>query len=289
MPYFWCPMKLPQVKKLNPLQRLMYLITEREAIRLKKEAGDPKPWTDDEILLSYRFCNVRRMDDKVSRWLMENWYTPNYGHCLMLPAVALARFVNRPDSLHAVGFPSNWNVARIESRLRQCRDTRGKVFNGAYMVRGNDGKDKIASVVSYCTPLVTCPPILNTSSMEECWTEIKTYYGFGSFMAGQVVADLRHAMSGLWSDKLTWAPIGPGSRRGMNRLHKREPRSPLSQAQFGEELTAMMCKCRDSLPKSITGRLEAHDYQNCLCESDKYNRVLLGEGRPKQLYDGRSR
>lgn len=33
-------------------------------------------------------------------------------------------------------------------------------------------------------------------------------------------------------------------------------------------------------------RLSAQDLQNCLCEFDKYERVRLGEGRPKQLYPG---
>jgi len=28
----------------------------------------------------------------------------------------------------------------------------------------------------------------------------------------------------------------------------------------------------------------AHDLQNCACEFDKYMRVKLGEGEPKQLY-----
>jgi len=36
---------------------------------------------------------------------------------------------------------------------------------------------------------------------------------------------------------------------------------------------------------TICDRLEAIDYQNCLCEFDKYERALQG-GRPKRNYDG---
>ena len=43
-------MNIKDVVKLSPLDRLLYWIKERESIRLKKEAGEPKPWTDDEIL-----------------------------------------------------------------------------------------------------------------------------------------------------------------------------------------------------------------------------------------------
>jgi hypothetical protein len=32
------------------------------------------------------------------------------------------------------------------------------------------------------------------------------------------------------------------------------------------------------------GRLCAQDLQNCLCELDKYERVRLGEGKPKRRF-----
>jgi hypothetical protein len=37
------------------------------------------------------------------------------------------------------------------------------------------------------------------------------------------------------------------------------------------------------LPRNLKD-LHAQDIQNCLCEFDKYERVRLGEGTPKQLY-----
>ena len=36
---------------------LIYWIRERESIRLLKEGGKSKPYTSDEILRDYRFCN----------------------------------------------------------------------------------------------------------------------------------------------------------------------------------------------------------------------------------------
>ena len=46
--------------------RLVYYINERESIRKLREAGYPKPWTQDKILQTYRFCNVNREDDTVT-------------------------------------------------------------------------------------------------------------------------------------------------------------------------------------------------------------------------------
>lgn len=196
---------------------------EREAIRLRKESSQPKPWTDDEILQNYRFTNIRRMDDKVSQWLLSNWYLPNFDYRNMLPAVALARFINQPESLQAVGFPKVWNTAAIKKRLTRFKEGGKRVFNAAYMVRGNDGQDKIDSVVQYYVqPLVTDPIEIDRSFMRKTWTRLAARYGFGPFMAGQVVADLRWAIEGKWLDRNTWAPMGPGSKRGMNRLQGRE-------------------------------------------------------------------
>lgn len=46
-------------------------IQERYLIHLKKDVMDkPKPWTDDEILLNYKFTNVRREHDTQSKELI---------------------------------------------------------------------------------------------------------------------------------------------------------------------------------------------------------------------------
>lgn len=279
------------LKTLPTQERLAYWIQEREAIRQRKEQGEQQPWTKDPILHRYRFCNVRRMDDKVSRWLLDNWYGPYKNHHNMLVATTLARHYNLPFTLGAItplvfkkGAPDLGAVGQVVRALKKAGH---KVFNGAYMVRGIETVDKTEMVLErVCKPLVENPPDINTSSMENSLAVLMPYWGFSSFMGGQIVADLRWAIKGKWKDKGCWAPLGPGSKRGMNRLHNRPKKSPISQEKFLEELTAVIEWCLSRLPKTITDRLEAMDYQNCLCEFDKYERTLWGEGKPKQLYRG---
>src|SRR3990167_10684356 len=110
-------MLIEDVKKLSPMERFCYFIQERESIRLKKESGEPRPWTDDEIFLMYKFTNVRRMDDRVSQWLLKNWFLPYFDHKNMLTAVTLAREVNRIEVLEELGFPKTWNPDRAEKIL----------------------------------------------------------------------------------------------------------------------------------------------------------------------------
>ena len=273
-------MKIAEVRKLTPQERFLYWIEEREAIRLCREKGKPKPWTDDEILQQYRFCNVRRMDDTVSRWLLDNWYKPNYDHHNIVLACALGRFINLPSSLEAIGFPYFWDPTRVKDVLHK----QTKVFNAAYIVSTNGvSGDKVDIVIdSHIKPLRTLS--VPTSSMQEACKVLTSSKGVGTFMAGQIVADLRWACGGQgsWRDRLKWAPIGPGSRRGANRLLGRD----IKDSEFGSVLTDVISLCRTCLRRGIVDRLEAIDYQNCLCEFDKFERTLHGEGRPKRKYNG---
>lgn len=285
-------MKTVDVIKIhNPLERLLYWITERAQIRLRRNEGRPWPWTDDEILQTYRFCNVRRMDDYVSRWLLLCWYKPYRDHPNTLAAAVLARHFNLPDALEEItrlvyppegGAPDLGAAAEV---LRQRRREGHNIFNAAYMVRGIGEQDKVEMVINRVVrPLVGSPPTLDVTSMEACAAALLPYWGLASFMAGQVVADLRWALTGAWADRLTWAPPGPGSRRGLNRLQGLPVKTPLPDEKFQGVFREVMGLLQEKLPHHLTVRLEAMDYQNCLCEFDKYERALWGQGRPKQLY-----
>lgn len=283
-------MLVSKVEKLNPFDRLLYWIVERERIRHARKAGRSKPWTDDEILQSYRFCNVRRMDDKVSQWLLNNWYRPHFDHKNIVPAIVLARHFNKPETLGPITplvFRQNWPTDLLRKTLRRMKENGETIFSAAYMVRGNGGDDKVSAVIDYTVqPFVKTPLQVDPYSMEKTWEQVVSYRGLGSFMAGQVVADLRWAMSGSWSDAKTWAPMGPGSKRGINRLKGLPTNEPITQMHFVWELREMIGSLSRKLPTSLTSRLEAIDWQNCLCEYDKYTRALHEGRRLKRRYRG---
>ncbi len=282
-------MLIKEVAKLTPMERFLYWIQERESIRLKREAGLPKPWTDDEILQRYRFCNVRRMDDRVSQWLLKNWYEPNFDHPNMLIACILARFFNLPSSLEAIGFPfvaDKKYLAHACSTLLEMWNNGANVFNSAYIVLGRSGITKVECVLcEYVLPVIRAQCAIDTVSMKNSWIQLKQFRGMGSFTAGQVVADLRWAAKGEWKDKRRWAAIGPGSQRGMNRLlgHSEKAVNIMITQNCFEPLL-MSVKRNAKISKSISRRMEAIDWQNCLCEFDKYSRTLTEGRRPKSLF-----
>lgn len=275
---------MPKFKE-SPESIFLYWVKERELIRKLRNKGKPKPWTNDPILQTYRFCNVRRMDDSVSQWLMKQWYKPNYGHSNTLIACALARHINLPSTLSQVGFPEEWNPTQIKEIVRDIQKSNNTAYNSAYMVRGIETADKIEMIVDrVIQPLVDNPPTINTNSIEQTVDSLLSYWGFSTFMAGQTVADMRWATPGKWKDKRKWAAIGPGSRRGINRLFSRKVKGGLTQKEFNPELQYVIDMVDYNLPE-VGERLEAIDVQNCLCEFDKYMRVKLGEGRPKRKGD----
>ena len=108
--------------------------------------------------------------------------------------------------------------------------------------------------------------------------------GWGSFMAGQVVADLRwtryleHA-----PDVGRWAPLGPGSTRGLNRLAGRLVGQSIPQVQGLAEMLELQRIVNNNTAAYVPA-IELADVQSCLCEVDKYLRAQTNGGRPRSLY-----
>lgn len=100
-------------------------------------------------------------------------------------------------------------------------------------------------------------------------------------MAYQAVVDMRFtALLSSAEDVSTWAAAGPGTIRGLNRLHGRAVDYALSQGQALSEMRAIF-----KVAAQETGvAMDFSDVPNILCETDKYLRVKLGEGKPRALY-----
>lgn len=267
---------------INPelLSKLNFWISERESIREQKERGDPKPWTSDPVLQQFKFCNVRREDDRVTKWFAANWRNKSHwDNRNFVAAIILGRVINWPETLAEFGYPYEWNPVELHHVL-VGRAARGlKVFTGAYMVSQYGSKKPKAQLVTenadrYFKQL----PVVG-KTLQSTWENLQMYEGVGSFMAGQVVADLKHTKYLVHApDWHNWAALGPGSSRGINRLYDRPINFNLSQDQALDELREI----RDKIEVTIC----LQNVQNCMCEFDKYMRVLTGQGVPRARYDG---
>lgn len=271
---------------------LTSFIIARHAIHERRAEGLPKPWTEDPILQQYRFCNVYRELDTVTKWIADNWRTPNKDHEDLWFAVAVARWVNWPDTLEAIGFPLPWNPEQFLDAIYSRKTAGEKVWTGAYMIgtQGN-AKDKPLFIAeNVLQPLWDRREELRPKpgmSLEQFARPIINTKNQGTFMVGQIVADIKYA--GVLKDApdwMTWTVSGPGSRRGLNRVMGFDLGKGWNDRNFRAAMLILRERVNDTLP-SWMEPLHAQDLQNCLCEFDKYERVRLGQGRPRSLYPGR--
>ncbi len=257
-----------------------YMI-ERHSIYERRAEGQAYPWTDDPILKEYSFCNVYRELDRVTIWIRENWREPYADHPNLPFAMAMARQINWPDTLEEIGFPEHWNPERIKAIMQGRLNRKEKVYTGAYMLTGTLGGTKVEQTIDkILTPLYEMPPRIISNSLEETWKRYLPYPGFSGFMAYEVVTDLRHTKHlENAEDIMTWANPGPGAKRGLNRIHGRELEKSIPKAQLISEMKELLDLCNMApLP------LEMRDIEHCLCEFDKYERVRLGQGKPRAKY-----
>lgn len=266
---------------------LCRFIKAREKERLRKLGrarglGDP-------IIQKYRFCNVRRNDDRITIWIQEEFFKRWSHDPDLWFALVVARLFNLPDSLDEIMdciLPFKPELMRKKLHFR--RDRGVKNFNAAYIVSTNGrSMDK----VDYLIKLVLQPlwairhniaMALRGATLAEAHDLLTRQNGLGSFMAAQVLADLKYADPGVWSDFYSFAASGPGSKRGMNRVLDRDVTKGMSELQFRGFIADLQDRVNRSLKWSEP--LTAQDLQNCLCEFDKYERARLNEGEPKQLY-----
>lgn len=271
---------------MNHLEDLYHWVDERERIRIKKDVvRQSPPWTDDPIMASNRFCNVRREDDKVTRWIHKNWLLPHIKDESVQFAMCVARLVNHPETLEELGYPDDWQDDRFIKVIQQRSERGLKSWTSAYMITGGysaGGEPKgviIARVLTTAHNGLRAHPIVVGDSLDNAALKIR-HPGIGSFLVGQIIADLKWATVLRYAvDWHSWCAVGPGSSAGLNYLHGRPPLTSLSQAKFQREVGEVR-----ALLYAREYDLDAQNVQNCLCEFSKYVRVKYYGGHAKSSY-----
>lgn len=274
---------------------LFHFIKERHSIYKKRLLGQPKPWTEDTILQQYRFCNVYRELDTVTRWIAKNWREVHRDDPNLWFAMVVARLLNLPGSLATVDYPVPWDAEYFKEACR-VRSTLGlPLFNGAYIVGtcGQKGDKYVAVADAMLTPMWNNREIVSEVihrsgvTLSEVHAVLMRCPGLGGFIAAQVVRDLQYVYPlNRCLDWSTWAASGPGSRRGMNWVRDYPLDQPWKESEWFLNLEYLAVITRTYTKSIGYPPLHAGDLQNCLCELGEYVKVLTGQGRPKAKYDG---
>lgn len=260
----------------------------REEVRLKKEAGAPKPWTDDPVLQQFYFCNVFREDDTVTKWFAQN--VRSLVQCPQQAVVACAAFrmVNRIPSAQAIKhlLTGSWSSKAALEILRRQKP----VVGGAYIVKTPDGKDKAEGVVEVVDGVVERLSVMpwGSRSMQDWHFSLMECPFIGPFMAYEIVTDLTHTIVLPYpEDLMTWANPGPGCLRGLSWLHRGSPEvQPCDRHSAQEDMRELLEYSVVEWPwpeRPWTMR----EVEHVLCEYGKFRAGHAG-GSLKRRYNGAS-
>lgn len=273
----------------------IHYINERHRIwRLRFIQKLDKPWTTDPILQTYKFTNVFRQLDKgtiaLRKMLQSQFFIkPN----LILFNILWYRYFNLDVHAKELRFVENYQ--QVEDFITNKAEKGERIFTGAWMTTGVGSKNK-SKYVAY---LRACKEawdnrakytelILNCGTLEKASRILTELYLVGKFLAYEMTCDLRFtSLLNNATDKLTWANMGPGAKRGLCRLgmpYKNQTQGCSSMGLLFDTVRGH----RDLDPVILNERwpFELREVEHNLCEFDKYQRVKTGAGRPRSKYPG---
>jgi hypothetical protein len=208
----------------------------------------------------------------------------------------VARLVNWPDSLAALGYPAPWqpeHFTRVLDGREVCDE---KIFHQAYKpptpsCKGDRRTPFVAEMLSNIWEQRERLRriMMRGVSLRRAHAELMECKGLGSFLAAQVIADLKYVppmteAPGWW----TFAASGPGSKRGLNRVLGRHPHASWTEEDWYKTLCRLAERVRPVF-EGTNGLLPIphnQDLQNMLCEHDKAERVRNGEKASLRRYPG---
>lgn len=287
---------MPVTVNRTHFQRYFETARERHSIYLRRQAGEPAPWTSDPCFQQFRFCNVFRELDRVTQWFRENIREPlKYNSSVMLATIAF-RWWNLPatgEILKPFLLSDTYDLP-VWKQLLDARKAAGeKIITGAYIVKTPKGMSKIDGILYGIQEAKMREPRLlqwlretpsEERTLQELWGILQDFPYIGEFTGYEIVTDL------YWTsilkdarDAMTWANPGPGCAAGIGALLHADPATYDRHAPKDREV--MMRIMQEFLAASGDPKFWPEDYpawqmrevEHWFCEYYKHYRGSRGE------------
>ena len=270
-----------------------YFAYERQNIFWKKLNGKNAPWTDDEILQTYKFCNSYRVNDRVSQYLLKNviYNGKVYNDEDMIFRILLFKLFNKEstwelllDNFRDITLKT-FDIKRYSRILENAISNKVKIYNDAYISCANKafGYDRkhdnhLALLNKIFNIDKSHLKIINAKNMEEAFIILKSYPLIGNFMAYQLVTDINYSDVVNWKEN-EFTVAGPGSLRGIKKCFIDKGK------MSNEDIIRYMYEHQDeefkrlnlNFKRILNRPLQLIDCQNIFCELDKYLRQAVPE------------
>ena len=260
----------------------------------------PYPWTDDPILLRYKFTNIFRDLDPGTQYVIKNIIPKVNSAEAILFDIFIYRIYNKIQTFERVGLQSvkNFDKEKFESILRSIKDHGEPVFTNAFTVSGyhfiDPDADKIANTCTIIDVLHSkitniTNKILEHTNSRFTYELLLQQKGIGKFLAYQIAIDLGYWNKDVFNES-DFVVAGLGCKKGIDVLF-------FSKANFSyEDLIFYLCDIQNVWFNKLkvnpdllfsdreVKNLNCMAMENCLCEISKYLRAYYKTGRPKNIY-----
>ena len=108
---------LDGLKIEDPVKSFFDYCKEREAVRKKRESGEPFPWSKDSIFQKGRFLNVFREDDKVSKSIIQFAEPAKNDLPLLIQSLFFGRWCNKQSTIDDLTVNELNNPEALKNKL----------------------------------------------------------------------------------------------------------------------------------------------------------------------------
>lgn len=279
------------------LDKFRWYVRERADMLNKRVSGMKPPWTESEELRNHRFCNVFRVCDRGSQFMVRMMNSMPEGTSEVDDA-ALAfayRRTNRADGwAEAVG---RFGIPTHDTIIEWLHEVDGSGImihtSQAYNVAtGREGKGMsiVAFLAGQMESLVSdgfFERFVSQDRFRDQLAVLMEIPRIGKFMAQQIVTDYGYGRAGCDRYENRGVVAGPGSKRGVKWIFPNDDVTDLNDDGYIPVIHEwLMAGGHPKLEADgVTHDMTLMDTQNCLCEFDKLNRIQSGRGFRRKFDD----
>lgn len=285
--------------------------TERQEVFYSRIENKMFPWTDDEILKTYKFTNAYRASDRVSQYLIKNviydnnQYSPE-DQCFR---IILFKLFNKIETweylekkLGEISYKT-YDYSIYNQLLTQKLVNKEKIYSAAYIMPSgkscfgfNKKHQNNLKLLENMMQTGIAKKIAKAKSLKELYEILLSYPTIGSFLAYQFAIDINYSELCNFSE-MSFVVAGPGAKNGIIKCFK-----DLKGLEYEDIIKYVTERQEEEFEKrglkfkTLFGRkLQMIDCQNLFCETDKYARIahpdicgLNDRRRIKQQYVNRN-
>lgn len=247
-------------------------VQERQNVYIRKEIlKHEPPYTDDEILQKYHFCNVFREQDAGTKVVME---LESDNDLELLTNIVCYRIFNRRNHFDRIGWIdiNNFDKETFKEKLISLKNE-APIFNSAYLV--NWCLRHIVEGLEYI--------IQNNFNLKDCesprevYTKLRKIKSIGPFIAYQLYLDLSYFGERFhkWGGN-DFVCVGPGSKPAIAKMLEVDIKN-LSDQQCVDYMVYL----RDIQDQylNLEKKLDLAAVEHSLCEKNKYIKFKNNAGK----------